>query len=93
MMGTEEWAVRFRPDQNYVIQCLHRPTKAYCSVSGQFFARAAYEFASLKWIAEVHRPSLERLKEFIGDLVGPIDPNAHERLLLEMLDPDHEWTK
>jgi len=92
LMSNDEWAVRYRPDHDYVIQCLHRPSKAFVGLSGQFFRRAGYEFASLSWIAEAHRPSLERLKDFAGDSFDPLDPSAHERSLLEFFGPDDEWT-
>jgi hypothetical protein len=49
-MSDDEWTVRYRPDHDYVIQCLHRPSKAFIGLSRQFFARAAYEFASLAWM-------------------------------------------
>lgn len=93
MMSNDEWAVRYRPDHDYVIQCLHRPSKAFIALSGQFFRRAGYEFASLAWIAEAHRPSLERLKDFAGDSFDPLDHSAHERSLLEFFGPDDEWTQ
>jgi Holliday junction resolvase len=92
MMSNDEWAVRYRQDHDYVIQCLHRPSKAFVSLSGQF-RRAGYEFASLAWIAEAHRPSLERLKDFAGDSFDPLDQSAHERSLLEFFGPDDEWTQ
>jgi hypothetical protein len=93
MMSDEKWAVRYRPDHDYVIQCLHRPSKTFTGLSGQFFARAGYEFASLAWIAEAHRPSLGRLKDFAGDSSDPLDPSAHERSLLELFGPGDEWTQ
>jgi hypothetical protein len=92
LMSNDEWAVRYRPDHAYVIQCLHRPSKAFVGLSGQFFRRAVYEFASLSWIAEAHRPSLERLKDFAGDSFDKLDPSAHERSLLEFFGADDEWT-
>jgi len=92
-MSDDEWAVRYRPDQDYVIQCLHRPSKSFTGLSGQFFARAAYEFASLAWIAEAHRPLLGRLKDFAGDSSDPLDPIAHERSMLEFFGPGDEWTQ
>jgi hypothetical protein len=93
MMSGDEWVVRFRPDHAYVIQFLHRPSKAFAGLSGQFFARAGYEFASLAWIAEVHRPSLGRVKDLFGDSSDPLDPSAHERSLLEFFGPGDEWTQ
>jgi hypothetical protein len=93
LMSNDEWAVRYRPVHDYVIQCLHRPSKSFIGLSGQFFRRAGYEFASLAWIAEAHRPSLERLKDFAGDSFDPLDHSAHERSLLEFFGPDDEWTQ
>jgi hypothetical protein len=93
LMSNDEWAVRYRPVHDYVVQCLHRPSKSFIGLSGQFFRRAGYEFASLAWIAEAHRPSLERLKDFAGDNFDPLDHSAHERSLLEFFGPDDEWTQ
>jgi hypothetical protein len=90
-MSSDEWAVRYRPYHEYPIQCLHRPSKAFCGVSGQFFARAAYEFASLAWIAEAHRPSLERLTLFADDSFDPVGPSELKSRLLEFFDSNDEW--
>jgi hypothetical protein len=93
MMSDDEWTVRYRPDHAYVIQCLHRPSKGFIGLSGQFFARTGYEFASLAWIAEAHPPSLRRLKNFAGDSSDPLDLSVHERFLLELFGPGDEWTQ
>jgi hypothetical protein len=93
MMSDDEWVVRYRPDHAYVIQCLHRPSKAYVGLSGQFFRRAGYEFASLAWIAEANRPSLARLERLADGNADPPDPSAQERALLELFGPDDEWTR
>jgi hypothetical protein len=92
MMSSNEWAVHHRPDHDFVIQCLHRTSEAYFGVSGQLFARAAYEFASLAWIAEAYRPSLERLEKLADESAAPSDPGIHERVLLEFFGPDDERT-
>ncbi|HME20214.1 MAG TPA: hypothetical protein VKI44_02410 [Acetobacteraceae bacterium] len=92
-MRSDEWAVRYRPDHEYPIQCLHHPTKAYFGVSGQFFARAAYEFASLAWIAKAHQPSLEHLKDMADNSFAPADPIAQRRALANLFGPDDEWAQ
>jgi hypothetical protein len=74
MMSDDEWAVGYRPSHDNVIQC---ESKSFIGLSAQFFARAGYEFASLAWIAEAHRPSLGRLKDLAGDSSDPLDPGAH----------------
>jgi hypothetical protein len=91
LMSDDEWTVRYRPVHDYVIQCRHRPTKGGFGISGEFFARAAYEFVSLAWIAEAHRPSVERLKALAEDF-GPMDLGAYEDRLREFFGPDDEWT-
>jgi hypothetical protein len=87
------WLVQFNPDHEYAIQCFHPQSRAYCGISGQFFARAAYEFASLSWMAEVHRTSLARMKAIRAEDSGDGDPEAHERMLSELLGPDHAWLR
>jgi hypothetical protein len=92
LMSNDEWAVRYRPVHDYVIQCRHRPTKDGFGVSDQFFARAAYEFVSLAWMAEAHRPSVERLRALAEDSLGSMDPSAYEHRRSELFGPDDEWT-
>jgi hypothetical protein len=90
LMSSDEWAVRCKPISNCVIQCLHRPTKSYMGVSGQLFARAGYEFASLAWMAEALRPSVERLNGFAGDGFDPADPS----FLKKLFGPDDDdWAR
>jgi hypothetical protein len=93
MMADDEWAVRYRGDADYAIQCMHRPTRAYIGVSGQFFARAAYEFVSLKWIADQHRPDIRQVEEIADTFGESPDPRAHEQNLLRLFGPDDEWTR
>jgi hypothetical protein len=91
LMSSDGWAVRYRPDHEYAIHCLHCPTKAYFAVSAQLLARAAYEFASLAWIVDACRPSLERLEYAAGENFGPSDPSAQSRRVpLEFFGPDAE---
>jgi hypothetical protein len=93
LMQHDGWLVQYNPGHDYAIQCFHPPSRAFCGVSGQFFARAAYEFASLHWMAETHRGSLERMKAMQTDDDDPGDPVAHEQRLMEMFGADHEWLR
>jgi hypothetical protein len=93
LLQHDGWVVQCNPDHEYAIQCFHPPSRAYCGISGQFFARAAYEFSSLEWMAEVHRTSLARMKSIRAEDSGDGDPEAHERMLSELLGPDHEWLR
>jgi hypothetical protein len=58
----------------------------------QVGALVAYEFASLAWIAEAYRPSLERLEKLADESAAPSDPDIHEGVLLEFFGPDDELT-
>ena len=80
-MADDEWMVRFRDHPDYPIQCMHRPTKAYLAISKQFLCRAAYEFASLAWIAEVQRPSIATIESVLDEREGTEDPISHRARL------------
>jgi hypothetical protein len=87
------WLARYRPDHDYAIQCFHPGTRAYCGLSGQFLARAGYEFSSLQWIAEFLQSSNVRMKEMSRQASKEGDAEAHERMLEEFLGPDDEWLR
>jgi hypothetical protein len=88
-MANDEWMVRFRNHPDYPIQCVHRPSHAYLAISSQFLFRAAYEFASLSWIAETQRPSLATLEAALGD--GRGDAALHQARLRELLGEGDPW--
>lgn len=82
-MAQDGWCVRFKPEGEHAIQCFHPPTRAYLGLSREFLSRAAYDFVSLAWIAEVHRPSVDMVRQFAsagGDLGARIDDGEAERL-------------
>lgn len=93
LLQRDGWLARYRPDHDYAIQCFHPGSRAYCGLSGQFLARAGYEFASLQWIAEFQQSSNVRMMEM--SLQGPkeADAAAHERMLEEFLGPNDEWLR
>jgi len=63
-MSGDGWTVRYSPTGDYALHCFYPEEPAYVAVSRQFLFRAAYEFTSLSWIGEVHRPSLENMEEY-----------------------------
>jgi hypothetical protein len=91
LMAVDGWIARSRPTADYVIECLHPESGSFVSLSGQFVSRAAYEFVSLEWIAELHLPSVEKLFEFAASMDAPTNPKTQKELLLERLGPDDEW--
>jgi hypothetical protein len=93
LMADDEWAVRYRPDGDYAIQCMHRPTRGFKGISRQFVGRLGYEFISLSWIADHHRSTVQHISEMANSLGGEQDPKAQGHLLLDMFGPDDEWTK
>ncbi|HLL30392.1 MAG TPA: hypothetical protein VK403_05290 [Allosphingosinicella sp.] len=93
MMQRDDWMVRYRPGVEYPIQFLHPATKAYFGVSGEFIARAAYEFISLSWMAEANAPSIEKLKGVTDDFIGPPDPEEHRRRIIANMGSDDEWAQ
>jgi hypothetical protein len=93
LLQRDGWLARYSPDQDYAIQCFHPGSRAYCGLSGQFLARAGYEFASLQWIAEFQLSSSERMKEMSMEGSKDGDPEAHERMLEKLLGPDDEWLR
>jgi hypothetical protein len=93
LIADDEWAVRYRPDHNYPIQCMHRRTKMYMGISHQFVARAGYEFMSLGWIADQHRSSAQRFEKMANELGPSAAPQAQAQLLTEMFGPDDEWAR
>jgi hypothetical protein len=92
-MADDEWMVRFRDDPDYPIQCVHRPTHTYVAMSKQFLCRAAYEFASLAWIAEAHRPSIPALEVALGNRAVAGDSSAHEAQLRAFLGEGDPWLR
>ncbi|MBX3566323.1 MAG: hypothetical protein KF730_17320 [Sphingomonas sp.] len=90
-MADDEWAVRFKDDPNYSIQCVHRPSGAYLAVSNQFLSRAAYEFVSLAWIAESQRPSIARMEAAIGDAPIPQQIAGHQARLRAFVGEGDPW--
>ena len=82
-MAQDGWRVRFEVESEYAIQCFHPLTRAYVGLSREFLSRAAYDFVSLAWIAEVHRPSVDMVRQFAsagGDVGTQIDDREAERL-------------
>ena len=93
MMRDDEWKVRYRADDQYSIQCLHLETNAFTGLSSQFVSRAAFEFMSLAGIVETQKQMLEKMLQFSIARGGEIEKKEHQRLLIEKLGPNDEWTK
>lgn len=79
---SSDWDIIESKDQNYAIDCMHIPSRMVSRVAHQFIARAAYEFLSLEWIAEVNRPS-DGLIAKVRDMADtdPTDRHDHEERL------------
>lgn len=87
----KEWEVRYRPNDEYPIQCLHRKTAAYFGVSSQFIARAAFEFLSLASIVSTLKPTIAHMEE-LAKRGGPkMKPEEFKQRLVEKFSPDDEW--
>ena len=87
----EGWAVRYKPNEKYSFQCLHRDTGAYYGVSSQFIARAAFEFLSFDSIVSTQKVFPTHLEE-----ISKQEPNAFElaefrQQLIEHFGEEDEW--
>lgn len=93
LMRGDGWEVRYRPDEQHSIQCLHLQTSAFVGLSSQFIARAGFEFMSLASIAEVQKQMLDHYLQHSAEFGGEIENSEYQRLLLEKFGPDDEWTR
>ena len=89
---SSDWDIIESQDQDYAIDCMHIPSRMVSKVARQFIARAAYEFLSLEWIAEVNRPS-DGLVAKVRDMAEAdrAERHDHEEMLERMLGRDHPW--
>ncbi|KJZ20635.1 hypothetical protein [Loktanella sp. S4079] len=85
--------VRYRPNEQYSIQCLDNKTGEFFGVSSQFIARAAFEFLSFESIVSSQSPTTDHLVELSSKYDQPIDPVEFRQRLSAMLGPDDEWVE
>lgn len=85
------WEVRYKPGDQYPIQCLHSETGAYYGVSSQFMARAAFEFLSFDAIVSLKRLMPANLKEIAEKAMNAVDASEFRERLTEQLGEDDEW--
>jgi hypothetical protein len=94
------WTVRYLPEGNYALHCFHPEERSYIAVSRQLLFRAAYEFASLSWIGEVHRSSIEKTAEYVRDFGSAREGDSkmektanYIRRLRDVFGEGHPWIK
>jgi hypothetical protein len=85
------WEVRYRPSDDFSIQCLKRDTGDYFGVSSQFIARAAFEFLSFQSIAALQTPMADFMFERGENESTETSFDIFRKSLLERLSPDDEW--
>lgn len=87
------WEVRYRPNEQYSIQCLHGETGAYYGVSSQFIARAAFELLSFDSIVSTQKMMPTHLKEIGEHATSGIEPTEFRELLVEHFGEADEWVE
>lgn len=85
--------VRYRPDEQYSIQCLDNKTCAFFGVSSHFIARAAFEFLSLESIVSTQSPMTDHLAEGWSEYGQPTDPDEFRQRLCAVFGADDEWVE
>ncbi|WP_143524431.1 hypothetical protein [Phaeovulum vinaykumarii] len=87
------WEVRYRPNEQYSIQCLHSETGAYYGVSSQFIARAAFEMLSFDSIVSTQNVMPNHLQDIAEHARSGIEAAEFRERLVETLGEDDEWVE
>jgi hypothetical protein len=85
------WEVRYQPNEDYSIQCLHSDTGAYFGVSSQFIARAAFEFLSFDSIVSTQKMMPKHLEVISEKETNAIEPEEVRQRLIENFGEGDEW--
>lgn len=87
------WEVRYRPNEQYSIQCLHGETGAYYGVSSQFIARAAFEMLSFDSIVSTQKVMPTHVLDIAEHATNGIEAEEFRERLVENLGDDDEWVE